>query len=164
MGGEDRIGGKRRSGNSNAPCTISRIGGSTRQNSRIRKLCPWCLDGSPSEATGIRGRDRSLFCERATAYSRDELLEVREGCRQSLGILGSCFEDGLAVDRRVHKSPYLSSGNAQLPGRTTTSRGDTNLLIGKTNANRNAHSDELHSIINYHGDIEGHEGRFRGQN
>ena len=53
------------------------------------------------------------FCERAAADSRDEFLEVREGCRQSLGILGSCFEDGLTVNRCLHKSSYLSGGDAR---------------------------------------------------
>jgi len=83
------------------------------KNSRVGKLCPWRLDGPPQEATRIRGRDRSQFCERAAAYSRDEFLEVREGCRQSLGILGSCFEDGLTVNRCLHKSSYVSGGDAR---------------------------------------------------
>src|SRR5579864_5338082 len=161
MGGEVRIGAKRCSGNSNAPCTVSRIGGSTWQNSRVGKLCPWRLDGPPQEATRIRGRNRSQFCERAAADSRDEFLEVREGCRESLGVLGSCFEDDLTVDRRVHQGSHLSGGNAQFPGSATIHGGDTDLLIGNTNANRNAQPNELLSIINYLGDNKGHEGRFR---
>src|ERR1700752_2829736 len=130
MGGEVRIGAKRCSGNSNAPCTVSRIGGSTWQNSRVGKLRPGPLDGHPQEATRIRGRNRSQFCERAAADSRDEFLEVREGCRESLGVLGSCFEDGLTVDRRVHQSSHLSGGNAEFPGSVTTWGGDTDLLTG----------------------------------
>jgi hypothetical protein len=47
-----------------------------------------------------------------------------------VGVLGGRFEDGHAVDRRVHQSSYLSGGDARLPGCAVADSGDSSLLVG----------------------------------